>query len=543
MPTGSFDRSTRHLPAAGRAERISPWVQLRSASQNPLVYQKMIRETDPSARAGAIVNVYGRDGELFGRGIFNPRSQIVVRMLTWGDAPLDDAFWLGRLGEAVELRRRFRIDEATDAYRLVHAEGDGLSGLIVERYADCLAFELFSIGMFQRASEIARMLGQSLGPPACLDRPHRAAPDWRVVVRADERIQRIEGFRLPASGDSRRAEPESVVIREHGVRYHVDLLAGHKTGFFCDQRENRKRLATLCRDAAVLDVCCYTGGFSLCAKLLGGAAEVTAVDLDETAVALARENANLNQTRIDFVHADAYVYMRQMAELRRRYDVVVLDPPKFAPARADLEDALARYYDLNVLGARLVSTGGFLLTCSCSGLVSREMFAEAKGVLDIAIADERPTAENPTGLVLRAIANIMLNRPDEALKALNDPLVGDQFDAPLWRAFAYARQSKWPEARSGFRNVEASIATLPIELQQLALKEAMRAAIEVRDFSGATDSPGRPVCREAADRRGAGTAARSCGWWFRRRTLSAPWSRGPDSAAGVAGWNSMRPAA
>jgi len=119
--------------------------------------------------------------------------------------------------------------------------------------------------------------------------------------------------------------------------------------------------------------------------------------------------------------------------------------------------------------------------------LSREMFAEAKGVLDIALADERPTADNPTGLVLRAIANLMLNRPDEALKELNDPLVGDQFDAPLWRAFAYARQTKWPEARSGFRNVEASIATLPIELQQLALKEAMRAAIEVRDFSGATD--------------------------------------------------------
>lgn len=119
--------------------------------------------------------------------------------------------------------------------------------------------------------------------------------------------------------------------------------------------------------------------------------------------------------------------------------------------------------------------------------LSRDMFAEAKGVLDVALTEERPTAENPTGLVLRAIANIMLNRPDEALKELGDPLVGDQFDAPLWRAFAYARQGKWPEARTGFRNVEASIATLPIELQQLALREAMRAAIEVRDFSGATD--------------------------------------------------------
>ncbi len=119
--------------------------------------------------------------------------------------------------------------------------------------------------------------------------------------------------------------------------------------------------------------------------------------------------------------------------------------------------------------------------------LAREMFVEAKGVLDVALSEERPTADNPTGLVLHAITNIMLGRPDEALKELSDPLVGDQYDAPLWRSFAYARQGKWAEARTGFKNVEASIATLPIELQQLALKEAMRAAIEVRDFSGATD--------------------------------------------------------
>jgi 23S rRNA (cytosine1962-C5)-methyltransferase len=228
--------------------------------------------------------------------------------------------------------------------------------------------------VYQRLAELTGLLGEALGPPTSLDRPGRAGPDWRIVIRADRSIQNYEGFRIEEAAN--RGAPGSVTIREHGLRYRVDPTSGHKTGFFCDQRENRLRLARLCRGARVLDLCCYSGGFGLCARKLGAAAEVTSVDLDEAAVALARENANLNQARIDLVQADAFIYLRQMLELRRQYDVVVLDPPKLAPTRDSREEALRKYHDLNALGMQVVPPGGILLTCSCSGLISPDVFRE-----------------------------------------------------------------------------------------------------------------------------------------------------------------------
>lgn len=333
----------------------------------------MVRAVDPAARSGDVVYVYDRRDQLAGQGLFNARSQIALRMLTRGGQPADEAFWRERIEQAVALRQALRLDESTDAYRLIHAEGDGLSGLIVERYGDCLACELFALGMHERLEQILPLLRAALGAPTRLERPDLAAADWRVIVRADRRIEQLEGFSVgPPSADA----PTEIVIREHGVRYRVDLAGGHKTGFFCDQRDNRLRLARLCRGASVLDVCCYTGGFGLAAKALGGAQEVLGVDLDERALELARQNANLNQARIRHVHADAFNYLRQMLADGRRFDVVVLDPPKFATSRHELERAGARYHDLNKLGMQVVRPGGLLLTCSCSGLVSRERFAE-----------------------------------------------------------------------------------------------------------------------------------------------------------------------
>lgn len=358
----------------------SPWVRLRTTRQHPFIFEKMIDAADPTAKPGDIVNIYDKDGALCGRGLFNPRSQIVVRVLSRGDVAIDDAFWRERLRAAVELRRALRIEESTDAYRLVHAEGDGLSGLVIERYAGVLAFELFSLGIVQRFELLARILAEALGPPARLERPGAAPSAWRVVYRVDERSASIEGVperrRSGVAGETDAERLSDVTVRENGVRFRIDVMRGHKTGFFCDQRENRRRLAPLCRDAQVLDLCCYTGGFALAAKVLGGAREVTAVDLDEGALALARQNANLNQARVQFVHADAFGYMRQMLENGREYDVVVLDPPKLAPTRADLEEALRKYHDLNRLAARLVRRNGWMLSCSCSGLVTPPAFAE-----------------------------------------------------------------------------------------------------------------------------------------------------------------------
>jgi 23S rRNA (cytosine1962-C5)-methyltransferase len=367
-------RSQRLTPAPPPPPgAVSPWVQLRSTTAHPFIYQRMLHTADPVARPGDVVNIYDKHGQLFGRGLYNPHAPIGLRVLAHGDVGIDEDFWRARLEQAVALRRRLDLAATTDAYRVVHAEGDGLSGLIAERYADCLIFELFSLGMFQRWQKLAATLSDLLGPPRSLERPDQPSPTWRTFVRADAQIEAIERFRVPSSPQD---APARLIIREHGVRYRVDVAAGHKTGFFCDQRENRLRLARLCRDADVLDLCCYTGGFGLCARLLGGARAVTGVDLDEDALALARENANLNQTRVDFVHADAFTYLRQMIANARLFDVAVLDPPKLATTRAEYDAALRKYGDLNTLALQVVRPGGVFLTCSCSGLVSPEVFVE-----------------------------------------------------------------------------------------------------------------------------------------------------------------------
>jgi len=355
---------------------LSPWVQLRSASFHPFIYRRMVRSADDAARPGDVVNIYDKSGKFFGRGLYNPRSQIVLRVLTHADVPVDESFWRARLTTALDLRRRLDIQRVTDAYRLVHAEGDGLSGLIVERYADCLVFEIFSLGMFQRARALAGVLAELLGPPASLDRPMAASSQWRTVFRADAHIERAEGFRIEQLQDPKTKAQTTVTIREHGVRYRVDMAAGHKTGFFCDQRDNRLRFAGLCRDAVVLDLCCYTGGFGLCAAKLGGARDVTSVDLDEAAIAMAHENANLNQMRVSIVQADVFAYLRQMIANGRQYDAVVLDPPKLVGSREEFDEGLRKYLDLNTLAMRVVRPGGVLLTCSCSGLVWRDRFVE-----------------------------------------------------------------------------------------------------------------------------------------------------------------------
>ncbi|MBL8880865.1 MAG: class I SAM-dependent rRNA methyltransferase [Phycisphaerales bacterium] len=371
------------------ADARSPWVLLRSASQHPFIYQKMVRQIDPAARPGDIVNVYDRHGRYFGGGLFNPRSQIVVRLLEFTERPIDQDFFRDRIASALELRRVLGVEAVTDAYRIVHSEGDRLSGLIVERFADCLVCEIFSLGMFHRREMIARVIAASLGPPKSLDRPDRAAADWHVFYRADRHIEEIEGFNTRHS-EAGTTAPPSITIREHGIRYSVDVITGHKTGFFCDQRDNRLKFARLCGGASVLDLCCYTGGFGLCAKKLGHAKDVTSVDLDEAAIAIVRQNQNLNQLRYDAVHADAFPYLRQMAANDRQYDCVVLDPPKFATSRREVDDAMRRYYDLNRTVMQVVRTGGVLLTCSCSGLVSRQMFTD---VVAAAARDARRTLQ------------------------------------------------------------------------------------------------------------------------------------------------------
>ncbi|HPD32212.1 MAG TPA: class I SAM-dependent rRNA methyltransferase [Phycisphaerae bacterium] len=379
------DKRAGNTPPPPEHQYPYPWVRLRSASAHPFIYQRMIGQVDPTARPGDVVAVYDKQDHLFGHGFYHDRSQIGLRMLSYEPTAVDEDFFRKRIEQAIAWRRQLLGDDpATDAYRLVHAEGDGLSGLIAERYGDWIAIEVFSLGIFKRLDLIKRVLSESLisSEPAfaqaslCQGLPRRSSKSEggnpKFVIRADEHVERLEGFEIPTLASD--AVPPTITIRENGLRFRVDLRAGHKTGFFCDQRDNRKRLAALCRGAGVLDVCCYTGGFGVYAKKLGQAEAVTGVDLDEDAIELARKNANLNEVRIQHVHADAFGYLRQMQTNGNAYDVVVLDPPKFVGNRDEFQEGSRKYVDLNTLGMSVVRPGGLLLTCSCSGLVSREDF-------------------------------------------------------------------------------------------------------------------------------------------------------------------------
>jgi 23S rRNA (cytosine1962-C5)-methyltransferase len=186
-----------------------------------------------------------------------------------------------------------------------------------------------------------------------------------------------------------------VTVTENGTRYRVHFGSGHKTGFFCDQRENRKRVAELCRGQSVLDVCCYTGGFAVMAAKLGGATDVTGIDLDEEPLKFAKQNAALNDVRVKFTQADAFAYMRDMLRSGRQFDMVVLDPPKLIRSRAEIEEGTKKHFDLNRLAMQLVKPGGLMLSCSCAGLLPEEEFVR---LVRSAASSSTRSSENPTAL-------------------------------------------------------------------------------------------------------------------------------------------------
>lgn len=355
-----------------RSEFVAPWVQLKYFTYNPNIYPRFVGETSGTIAPGTQVRVYAKNGALFGHGFFNADANIPLRIFEHvrdadggnaaggnDDAPGAD-FFENRLRRAVEFRTKtLNLPARTDAFRVVHGDADGLNGLVVDKYGDVLSVEIFSLAVYQRIRGWLPILHSALGT-------------------SRETVQLVKGFgsmeNARGCDDFHTPGLREVKIRENGVRYGVDFENGHKTGFFCDQRENRARLAELCAGARVLDFCCYTGGFSLSAKVRGNAADVTGVDLDENAIAQARRNANLNQTRVNFVHADTFTFARQMQANGALFDVVVLDPPKLINGRDDFADGIAKYHDMNKVALPLVRRGGIFVTFSCSGLLSAENF-------------------------------------------------------------------------------------------------------------------------------------------------------------------------
>lgn len=395
---------TSPKPLCPEGAQALPAVFLKSPTGHPIIYRKRVDKVDSSVRPGDLVAVYHGENEILGYGLYNPKSGIAVRMVRWGAALPDDAFWQTQLEQAVALRRQLlRLDEVTDAYRLVHAEADGFSGLVVDRLGEVLSAEAFSLGMYQRAEEIVRRLETLCGTR------HR-------LIRCGPQVVAQEGFDAePLASESL---PQRVTVTEFGTRFRVRFEGGHKTGFFCDQRDNRRQLATFCEGRTVLDLCCYTGGFAVQAMRLGNAAEVTGVDLDEEPLRLARENANLNHVRVNFVQADVFAYMRDMLRNGRQYDVVVLDPPKLITSRAEVEEGTRKHFDLNRLAMQLVKPGGVLLSCSCAGLLPeaeflRLLYAAARqaGPPSASSSPEAPPRRSPRLLQVLAKTGAAADHP------------------------------------------------------------------------------------------------------------------------------------
>jgi 23S rRNA (cytosine1962-C5)-methyltransferase len=340
-----------------------PTVRLKidRRSGHPWIFQKMVEKPAGRIPPGAVVDVVDKSGTWVARGFYNGHSRIALRVLTADpNEAVDEAYFARKIGQAVALRRDIlKLDAVTDAYRLVHSEADGLSGLVVDRFGPTIVMEFFSAGMYRQRPLIQAVLGEQF-------------PGSRFYWFAEEHVGKQESI------DVRAPEPPPPdLITEHGLKFRVAPGSKHKTGFFVDQRENRKLLAEFCGGKTVLDLCCNSGGFSVYAKAKGGAADVTGLDLDESAIELAKANARLNKADVRFVQSDLFPWLRDAYAKPARYDVVVLDPAKMTRDREAIDLALKKYFDMNRLALHVVAPGGIFLTCSCTGLVAEADFLES----------------------------------------------------------------------------------------------------------------------------------------------------------------------
>jgi 23S rRNA (cytosine1962-C5)-methyltransferase len=351
------------------------------------VYAGAIAEVQGDPADGAVVDLVSHANEFIARGIYNSRSSIRVRLYGWSpETPLDGAFFRGKLEAALRLRRDvLKLAGPGRAYRLVFSEGDGLSGLTADIYDRWVVLQFTALGLAERRELFADLLTELLQPEG-------------IYLRTERGIGKLEGLELQ-DGPLRGAVPvEPVWVEEDGLRIQVNLAEGQKTGFYLDQRDNRRAVARLAAGRRVLDAFCYTGGFGLHAAK-AGAASVEGVDVSEPALALARSNAAANGLgNLEFVRADVFDHLDALVTAGRRFDLVVLDPPKFARARHAIPEALRGYRRLQQLAVRLLDPDGIMVTCCCSGLISREMLEELLGQLaaeekrDIQILGQRGQA-------------------------------------------------------------------------------------------------------------------------------------------------------
>jgi 23S rRNA (cytosine1962-C5)-methyltransferase len=333
--------------------------------RHPWVFSGAIASVDGQPAAGDLVDVTAASGEWLARGYFNARSQIVVRLLTWErPEPCDADFWRRRLAAAAARRAALAADPDTTAYRLVYAESDAAPGLIVDRYGDWLAVQFLTAGVEARRELLLGLLAELFTPAG-------------IVDRSDASVRRQEGLPLRSGLAWGETPPADLELRENGLRFPVDLLGGQKTGFYLDQRENRRIVGQLAAGRRVLNAFSFTGAFAVYA-LAGGATHVTNVDSSYDALLGAEAALRCNHfdpdRQAEGVAGDVFQVLRGFRDEGRVFDMVILDPPKFARSKAELTGATRGYKDINLLGLRLLAPDGLLATFSCSGLVTADLF-------------------------------------------------------------------------------------------------------------------------------------------------------------------------
>jgi 23S rRNA (cytosine1962-C5)-methyltransferase len=343
---------------------LRPGREHTTGARHPWLFSGAVDRVEGSPADGDEVVLEDSEGRAVGRGLWNARSQIRVRVYTTDpDQPLDDAFWTGRVARAVAGRRQNPNLHPDDPVRLVFSEADGLSGLVVDRMGDWLVVQFTSLALHRRLDVFLDALEQEFHPAG-------------IMLRTEKGILEEEGLEL-ADGILRGREPEGPVPLADGqLRMLADLRTGQKTGFYLDQRWNRRAVARWAEGRRAADVCTYSGGFAL-HLALGGAASVVGVDVSASALALAAEHARLNgmEDRLQWVRSDAAKWLLAESEAGRSYDLVVLDPPRFARSRRGVPGALNGYARLNEAAIRILEPGGILATFSCSGRVTREAFS------------------------------------------------------------------------------------------------------------------------------------------------------------------------
>jgi 23S rRNA (cytosine1962-C5)-methyltransferase len=332
--------------------------------RHPWIFSGAVERVDGEPASGETVLVKSAAGQPLAVAAWSPQSQIRARVWSLDCSVfVDEKFFSERIHKAVALRASLPAFQHSNALRLVHGESDGLPGLIVDRYADVLVAQFLSAGAEAWREAILDALAAETGCEA-------------IYERSDAEVRALEGLPQRAGFARGNREAKRCAIVEHSLHFRVDVEAGQKTGFFIDQRENRQRVRALAAGREVLDAFCYTGGFSI-AALAGDAKHVTAVDSSAAAIEIARENLEANaleSSRIGFVTADVFAYQRRLRDGGKSFDLVILDPPKFAPTAAQVKNAARAYKDINLLALKLLKPGGLLATFSCSGGVSAELF-------------------------------------------------------------------------------------------------------------------------------------------------------------------------